>query len=388
MTETVSPERLKQIRLARGLSLDEVAQRMDDLVTKQALSKYEIGAAKPRARTLARLAEALRVSPELLREPSPFTIDVAFRHSPPGISASERKGMENRLHLALEQRVRLQETLHPGVQAELPIEAFPVATSEGVEAAAEAARDWMQLGREPVANVVETLEAHHVHVFQWDAPVGFEGLSAIVRDSARRSIGAGIVLRRDGCGERHRFTAAHEFGHLYLKIDPALDVEKTCHRFAGAFLIPAPTLREEVGETRTRLLLPELLLLKSRFGISVQALLMRLLEIGIISRDYARQCFETVDQHGWKTKEPDPLPVERALRFVQSIRRAEAERLITSQEAAEMLAEREEVTPTNAMLALMQQAGKKATETARAELSAKGIAPVIWRDGQVVEEGE
>ena len=68
MIETVSPERLKQIRLARGLSLDEVARRMDDLVTKQALSKYEIGAAQPRPRTLARLAEALRVSPELLRE--------------------------------------------------------------------------------------------------------------------------------------------------------------------------------------------------------------------------------------------------------------------------------------------------------------------------------
>ena len=388
MIETVSPERLKQIRLARGLSLDEVARSMDNLVTRQALSKYEIGATQPRPRTLARLAEALRVSPELLREPSPFTIDVAFRHNSVGISAAERKGMENRLRLALEQRVRLQETLHPGVQIGLPIEAFSVETPEDIEAAAEAARDWMRLGREPVANVVETLEAHHVHVFQWEAPVGFEGLSAIVRDNAKRPIGAGIVLRRDGCGERHRFTAAHEIGHLFLKVDPNLDVEKTCHRFAGAFLIPAQTLREEVGETRTRLLLPELLLLKSRFGISVQALLMRLLESSIISRDYTRQCFETIEQHGWKTNEPDPLPVERALRFVQSIRRAEAEKLITSQEAAEMLDERDEITPTNAMLTLMTQAGRRATESARAELRAKGIVPVIWRDGQISEEGE
>jgi Zn-dependent peptidase ImmA (M78 family) len=388
MMNTVSPERLKQIRLARGLSLEEVTRRMDNLVTKQALSKYETGAAQPRPRTLARLAAALRVSPEMLRAPSPFTITFAFRHGPPSLSASERKGMENRLHLALEQRIRLQEALHPGIQAELPIEAFPVETMEGVEAAAEAARDWMKLGRDPIASVVETLEARGVHVFQWDAPEGFEGLSAIVRDSDGRNIGAGIVLRTGGCGERHRFTAAHEAGHLFLKIASSLNVEKVCHRFAGAFLIPADTLREEVGVTRTRILLPELLLLKSRFGISVQALLMRLLETGIISRDYARQCFEAIEQCGWKTEEPEPLPAEQPRRFVQSVQRAQAEKLLTPQEAAEMLTEREEVAPSKAMLALMQSAGRKASDTARAEMRAKGIAPVLWRDGHIVEEGE
>ena len=384
----VSPERLKQIRLARGLSLDDVTRRMDDLVTRQALSKYETGAAQPRPRILARLAEALRVSPELLQEPSRFTITFAFRHGQPILSASERKGMENRLHLALEQRVRLQEAIHPGFQVALPIEAFPVETMEGVEAAAEAARDWMRLGRDAITSVVETLETHSIHVFQWEAPEGFDGLSAIVRDETGQNIGAGIVLRKGRCGERHRFTAAHEAGHLFLQIASSLNAEKVCHRFAGAFLIPADTLREEVGAARTCILLPELLLLKSRYGISLQALLMRLLELGIISRDYARQCFEIVEQHGWKTEEPEPLPAEQPQRFVQSIQRAKAEKLLTPQQAAEMLNEREEITPTAAMLTLMQAAGRKASDTARAELRAKGITPVVWREGHVVEEGE
>ena len=35
--------RLKQLRLARGLSLDELAAAMGGIVTKQALSKYELG---------------------------------------------------------------------------------------------------------------------------------------------------------------------------------------------------------------------------------------------------------------------------------------------------------------------------------------------------------
>lgn len=284
--------------------------------------------------------------------------------------------------------MRLQEALHPGLQTELPIETFAVETLEGVEAAAEGARDTMRLGRDPIASVVGTLEAYGIHIFHWKAPEGFEGLSAIVCDSHGRSIGAGMVLRMGECGERHRFTAAHETGRLFLKIAAHLPVEKVCHRFAGAFLAPADTLREEVGCTRTRILLPELLLLKGRFGISAPALLLRLLETGIISRDCARQCFKTVEQRGWKTKEPEPLPPENPCWLVQSVQRAKAEKLLTFQEAAEMLNESQGTAPPEAMLALMQEAGRKASDTARAELQAKGIAPVIWREGQIVEVSE
>ena len=39
--------RIKQLRLARGLSLDGLAQAMGGLVTKQSLSKYEKGLTKP-----------------------------------------------------------------------------------------------------------------------------------------------------------------------------------------------------------------------------------------------------------------------------------------------------------------------------------------------------
>ena len=40
-------KRLKQLRLARGLSLDALVAQMGGLVTKQALSKYELDKAKP-----------------------------------------------------------------------------------------------------------------------------------------------------------------------------------------------------------------------------------------------------------------------------------------------------------------------------------------------------
>ena len=52
-------ERLKQIRLARGLSLDALVDAMGGVVTKQAVSKYETGKSQPTPKVVRALARAL-----------------------------------------------------------------------------------------------------------------------------------------------------------------------------------------------------------------------------------------------------------------------------------------------------------------------------------------
>jgi transcriptional regulator with XRE-family HTH domain len=54
-------DRVKQVRLARGLPLDELANAMAGIVTKQALSKTERGLSMPGPSVLNRFAEALHV---------------------------------------------------------------------------------------------------------------------------------------------------------------------------------------------------------------------------------------------------------------------------------------------------------------------------------------
>ena len=54
-------ERLRQARLAAGLSLEGLAERLDRPVTKQALSKYERGLSQPPPSRLADIAAALNV---------------------------------------------------------------------------------------------------------------------------------------------------------------------------------------------------------------------------------------------------------------------------------------------------------------------------------------
>mgnify|MGYP003124798161 CR=1 FL=1 len=57
-------ERLKSARLINGLSLQGLADRIDNRVTKQALSKYEQGQVVPDSDMIGVLAEALKVRPD------------------------------------------------------------------------------------------------------------------------------------------------------------------------------------------------------------------------------------------------------------------------------------------------------------------------------------
>ena len=57
-------ERLRELRLKRGLSQDELARRAN--VTQGLIWQIEAGRRTPSLRTLLRLAEALSVSPEEL----------------------------------------------------------------------------------------------------------------------------------------------------------------------------------------------------------------------------------------------------------------------------------------------------------------------------------
>jgi len=72
---------------------------------------------------------------------------------------------------------------------------------------------------------------------------------------------------------------AHELAHLVLRGGNNTQSKKLAYRFGAAFLVPREPLVREVGEKRTSLNVNELLLLKGRFGVSVQALIRRMREL-------------------------------------------------------------------------------------------------------------
>jgi len=116
-----------------------------------------------------------------------------------------------------------------------------------------------------------------------------------------------------GSGDRQRFTIAHELGHLVLHpgrraLVSAARAESEAHRFAGAFLMP----RERAEEAFSGgLMLQDLARLKQRWGISIQALLMRASALALINDDRAASLWRQIGARGWRTNEPVAVHAEQ-----------------------------------------------------------------------------
>ncbi len=118
-----------------------------------------------------------------------------------------------------------------------------------------------------------------------------------------------------------------------------MDEEKAAYRFGGAFLAPDETLYRDVGKKRACIPAGELILLKKRFGISMQALIYRLHDLGIISDSHYRQWFKDISQLKWKKQEPSELEPEQPQWLRKSVLRSFAEDLISQEEAMKLLGE-------------------------------------------------
>ncbi len=106
------------------------------------------------------------------------------------------------------------------------------------------------------------------------------------------------------------------------------------NRFAGAFLMPGSLVFAEVGERRTDVSVDELLLLKKRWGVSMQAILHRLRDLGVISQSHYEWWWREIKAAGYEKVEPLPLPREVSSWEPRQLARAEAEGLLSKEQAA------------------------------------------------------
>jgi len=331
-------QRLKQLRLARGMSLDALAAEMGGIVTKQALSKYEKEKARPSPVVLNRLASALGVkSAHLWSEPTIRVEFIAYRKGA-GLLKREQETVESLVTQTLEDRIHLQELTNKFDGSKLPVRALCANTVEDAEHAAEALRIQWNLGTDPIASVTDVLEDNCIHVLEVDASEKFDGSAAVAHPvGEERVVAAAIVTRRGVPGGRQRLNLSHELGHLVLCVPQDVDEEKMAFRFGSAFLAPAQTVYREVGSSRSFIRSDELLLLKRRFGMSVQALLYRLRDLRIISDSHYTWWCKGINRMGWRKEEPFELAPEKSKWLLQNTLRALSEGLLTTDEAKSLL---------------------------------------------------
>jgi len=336
--------RLRLARNAAGLSLRALAERMDGLVTAQAITKYEQDKMMPGSKVLLALARELGVSPDyLLSEREIELSGVEFRKAP-SAGAREETTIQARVLEQLERYIAIEEVLHlPSLHWRAPLEKMkPVSEPDDAEAAADRLRNEWKLGNDPIPSMTELLEEHGIKIIALDLAMSVSGSKLHAQMPKGDPISA-VVINRNHTGERQRFTLTHELGHLALPFAAEMkskEIEKAIDRFAGAFLVPKAELRRAAGAHRSDFSLGELLELKSRFLVSLQGIVVRLKQAQILADADARRHWQLLKDKGYLDPpwpEPNPVPAERSHRMHRLALRAVAEGALSESRAAELL---------------------------------------------------
>ncbi len=337
-------QRLKVSRNALGLSLRDLEHKIDNRVTAQAISKYERDESIPSSGVLIALAGALGVSEDYLASETEIVLEsVGFRKKH-FASARVKIQVKARVLDLLDRYLTVEDILGlPTVNWDMPRDApWPILNDLAeTDQAALGLRLYWGVGTNPILNLVELLEGRGIKILSIPLSDNIDGLTARVSRAHGKAMSSVIVVNRKQCRERQRFTIAHELGHMVLEVRTGIDEEKAAHRFAGAFLMPAETLRAEIGRFRKSIGWSELFELKRIFGVSVQALTYRCKELGIFNESLFRYLLNELKLRGWRSypyEEPfSSKDGEEPTRFSRLCYRALAEELISESKAGELL---------------------------------------------------
>lgn len=336
---TVDEEVGHRIRLARkaaGLPLRALSQSLG--ISFVALQKYETGRTMPGSDMILRLAHALDVPIDFFfRQTRSLSIEPLYR-TRGRLSGNALRQVEAHVHEWLERYLEAEEVLAGFGQNRF---SWPtgldrrVNSVEDAERLATNLREAWGLNSEPVYNLLALLEGRGIRVGVVPQVPDFNALSFML-DNAEP-----VIVLADGYpGDRRRFSAAHELGHLALLPIENDDLKDLANRFAGAFLAPTSAVYRELGHRRQAISVGELEVLKHKYGLSMQGWLHRAIDLGILSKAAYQRARREFQDRDWESHEPgEPFPVEEPLRLRQLILHALAEEVISVHRAADLLRE-------------------------------------------------
>lgn len=299
--------RLRLARIFHGLTLAELGGQVS--VTRQYMQRLEADpTASPTEDLIAALAELLHVESSFFFEPLKAELQEEICHF--------RKLKTTPMHVR--KRAVAYGTFFNAIVSyldskfDLPPVNILVANAEtrnDLERAAEKCRRSWGLGLDtPIHNMIRTLERAGVVV------TTFEGVSANI-DAFSYIHSRPIVVRNTAkvSRSRARFDMAHELGHLVLHQGIEADgpyLEGQANQFASAFLLPRTAFLREFPKYRIDWV--ELLQMKIRWGVSIQAIIRRAYELGLIGAVQYRNAHVYISRNGWKTSEPgeESIPAE------------------------------------------------------------------------------
>lgn len=294
------PDRLRQARQLALKTKQDLAGDLD--ISPAMIGQYESGVSLPRAEHIPSMARSLDVPREFFATGRPQTSlesgDAFFRSLRSTTAKQRAKATAYTEQLwelvnAIEKYVRLPDVDLPGFEGG---EIAPGSFSKDPTTAAQQLRAAWNLGNSPISHVVRTIESHGIVAIL--VPFVESEVARIDAFSTMSLSRPVIVLSPSRANDvhRHRFTAAHELGHLVLhggQTAGDAKLEREADRFAAEFLTPSTVIHDLLPR---RLDFGRLGRLSDEWGVSIKSLVYRSRELGLLSDPTARRAYIRLNQ--------------------------------------------------------------------------------------------
>lgn len=341
-------KRLQQARIKAKLSMEKLStlmsEKADVKVTKQAISKYEKALMMPSSTVQIAMAEILNVDHEYFHRPFRFNIDdlnISFRKKA-DTTVGDQRALEIQIQDQVERYLEIEDILRIKPRTILKDKLVPIRPLESnsdMVLMAKTVREFWSLGKAPIANTQELLEALGIKVLLTPAPSGFLGVSGIINDKYWV-----IVLNSsDPYIERRRLTTLHELCHLlynsyFSNQLSAHEKERLCNTFANEMLLPGVILKN-LFKGKSQIAIEELISVSKNFGISIDAIVFKLKELDIIGEKRYRNYFIRKNSYpNFKERVERPRYKEdETTRFQAMVYSALSQELISTSKAASLL---------------------------------------------------
>lgn len=292
-------DRIRQARQEAGLSLRELAQRIEaqgdvDGLGYTVIQKIEKGARRVASHELVEIAAQLGTTASVLLgtagRSANLVLAARVSEIPPSEAYRETTDRAVQILEAADLLARVVGPLPASAPVEIAHVGIGMTARDGSDLAA-AVRKTLSLGGAPIADLAALVEKHFgAHVTFEPLPRGRHGF-CVMSDEA-----AVIIVNSADTFGRQRFTLAHELCHLIARDLDTLEfldetgsttgVERRADAFAAELLGPRSGLQAAIGNRNV----DEVVVadLAHRFGMSLAATTNRLKDLGIIDSATAR----------------------------------------------------------------------------------------------------
>ncbi|MCK3952978.1 ImmA/IrrE family metallo-endopeptidase [Streptococcus suis] len=310
--------RLEELRLLNGLTRADLARELE--VTEQAIWQFETGVTLPKMKNKIEMARFFQVEVDYFNavdKNGSFSLSrIAFRNA----DLEAKKTIHIQM-VYLEKMNQMIDYLENFVSIPNQI-IYQLVDSidqklqqhESLEFIADHAREVLAVSVDN-ANLLYSLEKSGIYISERLINGNADAYSAWSRNGRPF-----IVLGLGKSAVRRNFDLAHELGHLLLhnQVDfeelskeELEEKEKEANQFASYFLLPRKQfLMDFVNIVGKRVSNPDqYILLKKRFGVSIQALEYRAYKLGLLTPQQNSYFYRQISKKGYKAVEPLDLEI-------------------------------------------------------------------------------